>query len=231
MTDLIVCATEPEIAPFYQDYSMSLWQDFASGYLAEGDGVGLLITGIGKTNSALVLGQYLVEYPIPARIINVGIGGAWPEPGVSVGDVVVATAETYGDEGVQTESGFLTMADVGFPLVHHPSLYNRFPAAGNAELARWLEDRTGLTIHAGPCLTVSSCSGDPDLAAERYRQFQPLAESMEGAALAHVAAVHDIPFLELRGISNHVGQYDKSTWRIGDAIDAVNRCLDALLED
>jgi len=231
VTDLIVCATEPEIAPSHHNYSMGLWQDFAGGYLAEGDGVCVLVTGIGKTNSAYALGQYLAAYPIPDRIINAGIAGAWPETGVSVGDVVVATSETYGDEGVQTESGFLTMADVGFPLVNDPPLHNRFPTAGTIELVRWIMDRTGLTVHGGPCLTVSNCSGDPDLAAARYRQFQPLAESMEGAALAHVAVIHDIPFLELRGISNHVGHYDKSLWRIGDAIDAVNRCLDALLED
>jgi futalosine hydrolase len=44
---------------------------------------------------------------------------------------------------------------------------------------------------------------------------------MEGAAAAHVCALHDIPFLEVRGISNLVEDRDRSKWRITEAAEAA----------
>ena len=50
-------------------------------------------------------------------------------------------------------------------------------------------------------------------------------ESMEGAAIAHVAALHDIPVGEVRAISNIVGDRDTRAWRIQEAAIAAQEGL------
>jgi futalosine hydrolase len=48
---------------------------------------------------------------------------------------------------------------------------------------------------------------------------------MEGAAIAHVAALYGIPAGEIRGISNRCGNRDRATWRVQDAAVAAQEAL------
>ena len=48
---------------------------------------------------------------------------------------------------------------------------------------------------------------------------------MEGAAIAHVAALYGIPMGEVRGISNRVGIRDRSAWRVKEAAAAAQEAL------
>ena len=50
-------------------------------------------------------------------------------------------------------------------------------------------------------------------------------ENMEGAAVAHVAAIHGVPAGELRGISNMVTDRDTKSWRVKDAAVAAQEAL------
>jgi len=63
-----------------------------------------------------------------------------------------------------------------------------------------------------------------------HHRFGALCESMEGAAAAHVCALHDTPFLEVRGISNLVEDRDRSAWRIKEAAEAAQAVVRHLLE-
>jgi futalosine hydrolase len=42
-------------------------------------------------------------------------------------------------------------------------------------------------------------------------------ESMEGAAIVHVAHLMGVAVGEVRGISNAVGVRDRGSWRVGEA--------------
>jgi futalosine hydrolase len=53
----------------------------------------------------------------------------------------------------------------------------------------------------------------------------PVVESMEGAAFHYVCLMEKIPFLQLRGISNYVGERNKANWKIRESIDALNQQL------
>ena len=44
---------------------------------------------------------------------------------------------------------------------------------------------------------------------------------MEGAAAAHVCALHDVPFLEVRGVSNLVEDRNRNEWKIAEAAAAA----------
>jgi futalosine hydrolase len=48
---------------------------------------------------------------------------------------------------------------------------------------------------------------------------------MEGAALHYVARESNIPFIQIRAISNYIGERDKSKWQMKIAIDHLNQTL------
>ncbi|MDG4862637.1 futalosine hydrolase, partial [Streptomyces sp. T-3] len=56
-----------------------------------------------------------------------------------------------------------------------------------------------------------------------------LAEAMEGFGVAEAAAVHGLPVLEIRAISNPVGPRDRAAWRIGDALAALTEAFGKLV--
>jgi futalosine hydrolase len=86
-------------------------------------------------------------------------------------------------------------------------------------------------VHAGAFVTLSTCTGTAARARELEQRYHALCENMEGAAAAHVAEQHGIPWLEVRGISNIVEDRDLSKWDIPKAAavvqDAVLRLLEA----
>ncbi|MBK7884081.1 MAG: hypothetical protein IPJ81_10000 [Chitinophagaceae bacterium] len=45
---------------------------------------------------------------------------------------------------------------------------------------------------------------------------------MEGAALQYVCLQEKIPFIQIRGISNYVGERDKLKWKMKEAIFNLN---------
>ena len=55
--------------------------------------------------------------------------------------------------------------------------------------------------------------------------FSPDIESMEGAAFHYVCLQEKVPFLQLRSISNYVGERDKLKWKMKDAIGNLNEAL------
>jgi futalosine hydrolase len=62
------------------------------------------------------------------------------------------------------------------------------------------------------------------------RDFTPSVESMEGAAFFYVSILEKVPFIELRSISNEVGERDRSKWNIPLALDSLRDACKVLLE-
>lgn len=184
--------------------------------------VGVLVTGVGKANAALTLGEALVAVR-PSLVLAVGVGGGYPSSGLGVGDVAAATEEIYGDEGAETGEGFLGMEELGLPLWQDPerSYFNRFPAHPGI-LAVLLGAGPGAALlPAGPFVTLSTVTGTGERASVLERRFGGMCETMEGAAFAHAAAVHRVAFAEVRGVSNLVGPRDRGSWRLEQAAAAA----------
>ena len=234
---LLLCATEPEAAPVvggmrHAQRTNRLYKTALDGAVA-GTGCRLVISGIGPVNAAHSLTRE-IEASRPTVVLQFGIGGAYVPAGVSVGEVVCATEELYGDLGAITPEGLLSMEDLGFPVIRsEPSRFNRFPLDGC--LVAYAAEACGATC--GPFLTTSQCTGVRALGDALHARTGAICENMEGAAAAHVCALYDVPFLEVRGISNLVEDRDRSAWKVDDAIavvcDAVVhvlRGIDAVLE-
>ncbi len=63
-------------------------------------------------------------------------------------------------------------------------------------------------------MTSSLVTGLASEARELAERWEAMAESMEGAAAAHICALYGMPFLEVRGISNLVGDRDRAAWEV-----------------
>lgn len=188
-------------------------------------------TGMGKVNAAHAATVSLTVASF-AGMIGFGVGGAYPGSGLAVGEVAIATAEEYGDEGSLTPTGWISTEGIGIPLVERgdQKIFNRFELEkGLAEMAAHAGANAGLRVTQGPFLTLSCCSGTDQAAAEMERRFGAICESMEGAAWAHIAALHDVPFVEIRGISNRVENRNPTAWKIPAAAEAAARAVAATL--
>jgi len=197
----------------------------------DGIPVVLIPGGMGKTNAAHAL-TALLEGSGAAGVLNVGVGGAYSGAGLGVGGVALASEEVYGDEGVETPGGWISTEVIGIPLLQRCGrrLFNRFPL--DAGLVARAEERLGergFAVATGPFVTVSCCSGTARRGDAIAARFGAVCESMEGAALAHVAALYEVPFLEVRGISNTVEDRDLSRWRIDEAVTAACEAARTLL--
>jgi nucleoside phosphorylase len=78
-------------------------------------------------------------------------------------------------------------------------------------------------------VTTSRATGLHADAETVFRRWGALAESMEGAAVAHVCALHRIAFLEIRGISNLVGDRDREAWQVQRAVAGAGRAALAVV--
>lgn len=170
----------------------------------------LVETGVGPVNAAFALTRALSASPAEAVIVC-GVGGAYPASGLEPGDVACASTETYGDLGAESPEGFLNMQALGFPLVD--LTLDLFPA----------ERRV-------PFVTCATCTGTDARAAEIERRTGGAVESMEGAALVHVAKLMGVRVGEVRGISNRAGLRDRAGWRLEDAAASARRALVAWIE-
>ena len=183
----------------------------------------VVVSGIGAVNAGLATQRAILKTP-PDLILSVGIGGAYPWGAAAIGDVVVSSELIYAGLGAEDGDRLLGLEELGFPLLETPErVYNSLAAALQA---RAFAQRVG--AHLGAILTLETVTGSPR-SLERLRLAYPdaLCEAMEGAGVAHAAALHGIPTLEIRGISNMVlNRRDRDSWRIGAALTALHTALE-----
>jgi futalosine hydrolase len=196
---------------------------------APADRVTVVTAGVGPAAAAAATAFALADAALAGRphplVLSAGIAGGFA-PHAPVGAVVAADAILAADLGAETPDGFQDVAALGFGSVRHTP-----PPQGVALLAA----ATGAVV--GPVLTVSTVTGSAERAAELTRRHPgAAAEAMEGFGVVEAAARHGVPALELRTVSNPVGPRDRSAWRIGEALAALERAFavlpyDRLLEE
>jgi futalosine hydrolase len=197
----------------------------------------LLHSGVGKGNAAAAATS-LIEGYRPSLVISVGCAGAYATSEMVVGDLALASEEVYGDEGVLAPEGFLDMQGIGFPLVQRNGtcLYNRFPI-NTLMLAKvhpvlvTFATAAGRRLAVGPFVTISTGSGTDAQAQAMAGRTGGICENMEGAAIAQVCALHNIPLLAVRGISNLTGDRDLSRWDVKKGAEIAQLAIRALLID
>jgi futalosine hydrolase len=202
--------------------------------LLQSAGANVVVTGIGAVNTAHALTKHLAGNQAPSLVVQTGVAGAFVPADVPVGAVLLADTEIYGDLGVLTPQGWFPMEEIGIPLVEaslsQPARFNYFPL--DPRLVDRAEAAAGnLVERTGKFLTVSQVTGVRAVGDMLYKRFGALCESMEGAAAAHVCAMHGVPFLEVRGVSNLVEDRDRGKWRLVEAANAAQTAVLKILEN
>jgi len=79
--------------------------------------------------------------------------------------------------------------------------------------------------HALPVHTSAAVGG-----ALTYSSQAPLVEAMEGFGVLRAAALAGVPAVEVRAISNEIGEDDRARWDLEGGLTALERALPALLD-
>lgn len=220
MNYLVIAATAMEIGPFVQQVSDGAIIGKNGLTLPGGDRLDVLVTGVGLTATTYTLTRQ-VALRRPDFIIQAGIAGSFDEA-VERGSVVVVGREVVADQGVWEKDEWKSTLDMGFtPADIHPYT-GGWLINNNLSL-----NTNGLPVVNG--VSVNQVSTDVKLIETCRRKYNATVESMEGAALHFVAISERIPFLQLRAVSNNVGDRDKKNWDFKNAIQNLNKELLLLL--
>ncbi|HEV9037060.1 MAG TPA: futalosine hydrolase, partial [Puia sp.] len=179
----------------------------------EGGWSQVLITGVGGVATTWSLMRQIGIHR-PDLIVQAGIGGCFTD--AKPGTVFAIREDELADLGVWENESFLTLSDLGLADV------NRLPNPYHDLLAF-----TGLP--EASALTINEITTDPRRIAWYRQNRDAVVESMEGGPLHYVCLRENIPFLQLRSISNTVGVRDKTKWDIRLAITRLNEQLTRIL--
>lgn len=211
MNCLIVSATTTEIGPFLKSLGSG------ENYPVEID---VLISGVGMMASAFALSRQ-IHLKRPDLIIQAGIAGSFDQS-IQLGTVFAVKKDTIADLGVTEKSKLLSIFDLGlarpgqFPFTNG-WLLNKSPLLKKVKLRK---------IDAISCNEISTSKTKINF----YKnKFDPAIESMEGAALHYVCLMERVPFIQIRSVSNYIGERNKKNWQLKASIANLNQELSRML--
>ncbi len=179
------------------------------------------VTGVGLLPSTYAIIQLIARLK-PDLIIQVGIAGSF-NPTLVLGTAVTVRQEILADMGVYETDGYHDIFELGLAEENMP------PFEQGAIVNRYDHLIEAASLHAVSAVSVNEISTSAEkinLFAEKYKAD---IESMEGAALHYVCALQQIPFIQIRGISNLVGERDKTKWKIPESLlAATNACINLI---
>lgn len=195
----IIGAMEEEVAKLKELMSVEEISEKASMTFVKGKFCGkdvvVVRSGIGKVNAA-VCAQILIDLYGADTLINTGVAGSL-DAAIDIGDIVVSTEAVHHDVDATV---------FGYPLGQVPRMNTvAFPAD-----KRLVEAAVQANQEANPeiqTFTGRVVSGDQFIASNEVKErliatFDGICAEMEGASIAHVAYLNQIPYVILRAISD-----------------------------
>jgi futalosine hydrolase len=204
MQILLVAATANEIELFINSYS----------------NIDILVTGVGVPATMYQLQKRLhaEDYDF---VIQAGIAGAFTAE-LQLGETVLVKQDTFGDLGTEEKHIFTPCTNSGLINAHD------FPYADG-----WLMNMAGIPkqtfLKTVKAVTVNKVTDDVVQKQQLITAYNPQIETMEGAALHYVCLQEEISFVQIRSISNYVGERDKRKWKIKDAFENLAEELNILI--
>jgi futalosine hydrolase len=179
------------------------------------------ITGVGLAAAVYSITKGVLTYR-PSLMIQAGIAGSF-DPSLGLAETVVVDSEMLGDLGVIDKGAFKSIFDLGLADLNAKPFTNGKLINSNTEL---INNINGQVVTG---VTVQEITTNPEKSSFYGQTSGAQIETMEGAALHYVGLMENIPFLQLRTVSNYVGERDKKNWRLTEAIAELNSELQALL--
>lgn len=198
MEILVTAATRAEIAAFS----------------ATEPGIDILITGVGAPACMYSLGKQLQRKHYDL-VIQAGIAGTF-KTAFSPGESVIVKQEVFADLGIYENDEMFTLFDKGFADPDKAPYEKGWLVNSDSE-------NYGLTLVKA--VTVNTVSDKLQQAELLVRKFDADIESMEGAAFHYVCISESVKFIQLRSISNFVGERVKTNWKMKESIQSLNENL------
>ena len=183
--------------------------------------IDIVYTGVGILSSAVSLTQYALKLK-PHLIIQAGIAGSF-DNNINLGDVVVVQQECLGDTGVQERGEWKDIFDMGFQQANELPFNNKYIEN------EWSANYNILQLKEVTGVTINQVTTDQARIGMLQTKYGAQVERMEGASLHYVCKLFNIPFIQIRAISNYVGERDKRKWKIKEAVENLDEVLIRML--
>jgi len=182
----------------------------------------ILITGIGLTAATYRLTSQLQakNYDL---VIQAGIAGSFDKK-LSLGSVVVVKQDVIADQGVVEQRKFKTLFDLKLVAADAFPYTKTWLVNPHAQLLK----RAGLKQVKG--ISVNEITTSRPRTRFYEERLKASTESMEGAALHYCCLMAGVAFLQVRSLSNYIGERNKKNWKIKEAIINLNMQIIQLLE-
>jgi futalosine hydrolase len=213
---LVVAATAKEIGPFIKAINKS------TGRLHSAE-VDILVSGIGLTASTFHIARQLQlkKYDL---VIQAGVAGSFDSK-ISLGDVVAVKQDTIADQSVVEMKKLKSLFDLELVPLNQPPYKNGWLVNPHKDVLK----KTGLKTVRG--ISVNNISTSKQVIKFYREVFHPATESMEGAAMHYVCLMEKIPFLQIRSISNNIGERNKKKWNMPESIYNLNETLISVINN
>lgn len=216
MNILITAATALEIQPVTEFLEKQHYQVQKKEF-------NILITGVGGMATTYCLTKSLLQKRADC-IIQAGIAGSF-NPEISIGSVVMVHEELMGDLGVEENNEFKDVFDLG--LMNE----NDLPFSRKILSNPFTEENKKYGLRSVRSVSMNEITTRKERIELLQNKFGSDIESMEGAAFHYVCLQEKIPFLQLRAISNYVGERNKGNWNLKEAIKNLNDVLITIIKN
>ncbi len=184
--------------------------------------VGFHESGIGMLASSVSLMKMFVQ-ETPTLIIQVGIAGCFDKK-IPLGKVFAVKDDFAGDMGVMENKVWKDLFDMKLYKPNDP------PYEKKSLPNPWLTQYNLLHLPTKKSVTVNTITTEKNKIELFNGRYKAVLESMEGASLHFIGRDLTIPFMQIRAVSNYVGERDKSKWKMQEAIYNLNETLLAYLD-
>ncbi len=209
MKILIVSATKLEVQPVLNQ--MEATHHFGTNLMScmyKKLEIDFLITGAGMVATSYYMGKAMNDtYDVA---FNVGICGSFNN-NLEMGAVVNIVQDHFSELGAEDGEQFLSIKEIG--LEGEIEMFNETHINNNV-----LDE-----IPKVCGITVNTTHGNEKSIENVFQKFHPNTESMEGAAFMFVCKNEQIPYAQIRAVSNFVERRNKNNWNIPLAIENLNK--------
>jgi futalosine hydrolase len=174
-------------------------------------------SGVGMMAATFSLTKLITDEK-PDLVLQVGMAGCY-DTSVALGKVVLVEKEIEGNTGVEENSKWRDLFNLKLEKPNYPPYVKRTLPNPNIDKLNFLK------LKAVTGVTVNEITTRKERIKQLIKKYEPVTESMEGAALHYVCRHTNTMFLQMRTISNYVGERDKGKWLIKEALGNLNTTL------
>lgn len=166
--------------------------------------VSFIESGVGILSSCFSLSKLIFEQK-PDLIIQAGIAGTFNTK-KTLGEVVIVKEEILADIGVEEDGIFKDIFDINLVSA------NLFPFSNKRLINSEVEKLNFLQLEAVTGITINEITTRLERIEKYKAKYNPAIESMEGASLHYCCLQTSVSFIQIRAISNYIGERDKNKW-------------------